>query len=120
MCTMYNGAPMCSSRCCKVSRPSKGLGMWEEISWGHQNQEFEAKEHRWTKAKTRSETGRCARSQMSGSGKTGYNTDIKTRSVGSNSETLETETKDNIVTGSLGDLVVRFSGKLSDLPTGQP
>lgn len=55
---------------------------------------------------------------MLGFGKIGYNIDIKIRSVGSNSEILEIEIKDNIVIGSLGDFVVGFSGKLSDLFIG--
>ena len=43
---------------------------------------------------------------MSGSRKAGYKRDIECRQECSKNETLETETKDNIVTGSLGDLGV--------------
>lgn len=57
---------------------------------------------------------------MSGSRKAGHNRDIECRQEHSKKETLETETKDNIVTGSLGDLVVGYRGKLGDFPADQP
>lgn len=82
--------------------------------------ESEAKEHRWAKAKTRSETKIFIRSQTSGSRKAGYNRDIECGQECGKNETLETETKDHVVPGSLGNLVVGFRGKLGDFPADQP
>lgn len=115
-CTVCSGGPGDSSWWRNLSRPRIQTG--EETSWVHQGQEFEleleAKERRWATAKTRREIKRSIRSQRSASRKAGYNRDTECRQECSKNETLETETKGNIVIESLGDLVVGFRGKLGD------